>query len=171
MNPDRRSFLQNFGVGALGALALSSPARAAATAPLPPFPTGNAEAYWRAVRAQFPLLDNPTYLNVGGLGPTPQPVLDKVFSTMLQLQEHSETGYALIEPARETLARYTGVKPHEICFTRNATEATSIIAAGLKPSQPARREGQNLRPRQRQPRRQPRPYQRTRYAAHARDPS
>ena len=137
MNPDRRSFLQNFGVGALGALALSSSARAAATgktatAPLPPFPTGNTEAYWRAVRAQFPLLDNPTYLNVGGLGPTPQPVLDKVFSTMLQLQEHSETGYALIEPARETLARYTGVKPHEICFTRNATEATSIIAAGLK---------------------------------------
>jgi hypothetical protein len=92
MNTARRSFLQNFGVGAIGALALGSPAHAAATgkttaAPLPPFPSGNAEAYWRAVRAQFPLLDNPTYLNVGGLGPTPQPVLDKVFATMLQLQE------------------------------------------------------------------------------------
>jgi len=136
MNFDRRTFLQNLGMGAVGAFALGTASRAANSAPaaaavLPAFDAKSSDAYWRAVRAQFPLLDDPVYLNVGGLGPTSQPVLDTVFSTMLKLQEHSETGFALLEPARETLARYLGAKLSEICFTRNATEANSIIAAGL----------------------------------------
>ena len=135
MNLDRRTFLQNLGMGTVGALALGTTARAANATPaapvLPAFDARAPDAYWRAVRAQYPLLDDPVYLNVGGLGPTSQPVLDKVFSTMLKLQEHSETGFSLIEPARETLARYLGAKPSEICVARNATEANSIIAAGL----------------------------------------
>ena len=133
MNPDRRSFLQNLGVGTLGALALGTTGRAAAPAAgvLPAYDATTAEAYWRAVRAQFPLRDEPAYLNVGGLGPTSQPVLDRVFSTMLRLQEHSETGYDLYEPARVALARFLGAGTDELCFTRNATEATSLIAAGL----------------------------------------
>ena len=137
MNLDRRTFLQNLGLGTLGAVATGSTVRAAGATlatsaqPLPAFDATNATAYWRAVRAQYPLLDDPAYLNCGGLGPTPQPVLDKVFATMLKLQEHSETGYDLIEPARVAVARYIGAEPAELCFTRNATEATSIIAAGL----------------------------------------
>jgi len=133
MTFDRRTFLQGLGVGALGALTgcNTTPTAARPVTPLPEFGRVSDEAYWRAVRSQFPLLDNPAYLNTGGLGPAAQSVLDTVYSTMSKLQEHSETGYELFHPARESMARYLGVQPSEVCFTRNATEGNSIIAAGL----------------------------------------
>lgn len=133
MTFDRRTFLQGLGVGALGALTgcNTTPTAARPVTPLPEFGRVPDEAYWRAVRAQFPLLDNPAYLNTGGLGPAAQSVLDTVYSTMSKLQEHSETGHELFRPARKSMARYLGVKSAEVCFTRNATEGNSIIAAGL----------------------------------------
>lgn len=135
MSLDRRTFLQGLSVGALGALAgcnTSTASAAARPAPaLPAFGTVPDEAFWRAVRAQFPLLDDPVYLNTGGLGPAAQSVLDTVFTTMARLQEHSETGHELLQPARESMARFLGAQPREVCFTRNATEGNSIIAAGL----------------------------------------
>jgi len=128
MNLDRRTFLQGIGAAALVGCAPS----ARATAPaLPVFTAADPAAFWRAVRAQYPLSEDPVYLNTGGLGPVAQRVLDQVGATMRQLQEHSETGYALIQPAREVLARFLGAQPREVCFVRNATEANSIIAAGL----------------------------------------
>ena len=133
MNLNRRGFLQGLGAGALGALAGCATASAAARpdAPLPAFDAADPGAFWRAVRAQYPLLEDPVYLNTGGLGPAAQPVLDKVFATMRELQEHSETGHTLFEPAREAMARFVGAQPTEVCFVRNATEGNSIIAAGL----------------------------------------
>ncbi|MFO1450421.1 MAG: aminotransferase class V-fold PLP-dependent enzyme [Opitutaceae bacterium] len=137
MNLDRRTFVQGFGLGTLGALAGCTTAAAAAAtarstpASVPVFNPARADEYWRSVRALYPLLEDPVYLNTGGLGPTPQPVLDTFFSTMLELQEHSETGHARFEVARETVAPFVGAKPEEICFVRNATEGNSIIAAGL----------------------------------------
>jgi selenocysteine lyase/cysteine desulfurase len=71
-------------------------------------------------------------LNCGGLGPAPSVVLDAVQSKMLELQKISETGYAIMDQARTVTADYLGADPDEICFTRNATESNSIIAAGLK---------------------------------------
>jgi selenocysteine lyase/cysteine desulfurase len=132
MNLDRRTFLQGLGAGAIGALAGAGPLSGAErpAEKLPDFAAG-AEAFWRAVRAQYPLRADPVYLNTGGLGPASQPVLERVFATMRELQEHSETGHPLIEPARETMARFLGAQPAEISFVRNATEANSIIAAGL----------------------------------------
>jgi selenocysteine lyase/cysteine desulfurase len=136
MNLNRRNFVRTLGVGALGTLAVPSlvaKVRALKPVPvtLPDYSAKTETAYWRAVRALYPLQDTPAYLNTGGLGPASQPVLDTVFSTMTELQQHSETGYDLFGPARATLARYLGAEPAEICFTRNATEATSIIAAGV----------------------------------------
>jgi len=139
MSLDRRTFLQTLGLGTAGALAgcssLSGQASSSAAAPapvaLPAFGSVSNDAFWRAVRAQYPLLPDPLYLNTGGLGPASQPVLDKVFSTMLKLQEHSETGHEQIQPSRETMARFLGVKPEEVCFARNATEGNSVIASGL----------------------------------------
>ncbi len=134
MSLHRRTFLQGLGVGAVGALAGSTRAAGAVAAALPPLPDfdpARAEDYWRRVRALFPLRDDPIYLNTGGLGPASQPVLDRVVATMLQLQEHSETGHDLLAPARVTLARFLGAEPEEVCFVRNATEGNSIIAAGL----------------------------------------
>ncbi len=133
MSFDRRTFLQGIGAGtfALLAGAKATAAAPAISAALPAFGTVVNDAYWRAVRAQFPLLDDPVYLNTGGLGPASQRVLDAVATTMARLQEHSETGHGLFEPAREAMARFLGAAATEICFTRNATEGNSIIAAGL----------------------------------------
>ena len=133
MSLDRRTFLSGLGASAIGTLAVGRSGSGAvdSAAVLPDFAVTGAEAYWRAVRALYPLRDDPLYLNTGGLGPTSQPVLDAVSATMRGLQEHSETGHALFEPARSALAGFVGAQPAEICFVRNATEGNSVIAAGL----------------------------------------
>ena len=133
MNIDRKTFVRHLGVGALGVLSTSARAAdlPAQTPSLPVFDADHSDAFWRKVRELYPLEDDPLYLNTGGLGPASQPVLDTVLSTMRRLQEHSETGHGLFDPAREVVARFLGAKPDEVCFTRNATEANSIIAAGL----------------------------------------
>jgi len=134
MSLDRKTFLRRLGAGAV-ALAAAGSGRAALDRPmaaaLPAFDPAKADEFWAAVRAMFPLRDDPLYLNTGGLGPASQPVLDRVRATMLRLQEHSETGHDLLAPARETLAGFLGAQPDEVCFVRNATEANSVIAAGL----------------------------------------
>ena len=133
MNIDRRQFIGGLGLGALSAFA--GPVSGATLAParwtLPAFEGARPDAYWSQVRALYPLAPDPLYLNTGGLGPVSQPVLDRFFATMRELQEHSETGHDRHEPARELLARFLGVTADEVCFTRNATEANSIVAAGL----------------------------------------
>lgn len=130
MNLDRRTFLRGLGAGALGTLAGVAVAGEAPRG-LPAFTPEAPDAFWQGVRAQYPLLDDPLYLNTGGLGPASRSVLAAVSSTAQRLQEHSESGHGLFEPAREALARFLGAQPDEICFVRNATEGNSIIAAGL----------------------------------------
>jgi selenocysteine lyase/cysteine desulfurase len=71
------------------------------------------------------------YLNTGGLGPAPQIVLDRAVSTTNELQAHSETGHDRLAGARAVAADFLGAERDELCFVRNATEATSIVAAGL----------------------------------------
>jgi selenocysteine lyase/cysteine desulfurase len=137
MSLDRKTFLRRLGAGALG-LAAAGAVRAevGGGAPVPPsswpaIDPARPEAFWRAVRGLFPLRAEPVYLNTGGLGPASQPVLDRVEAVTRELQEKSETGHDLLAPSRETVVRFLGVHPEELCFTRNATEANSIIAAGL----------------------------------------
>ena len=81
MSLDRRTFLQGLSVGALGALAGCNTPTATASAAarsipaLPAYGSVPDEAFWRTVRAQYPLLDDPVYLNTGGLGPAAPAVL------------------------------------------------------------------------------------------------
>ena len=140
MRLDRRTFVQSVGLGALGALAGAAPLAAAPPAApaqpalpvLPAYDAARPDAVWRAVRALYPLRDDPVYLNTGGLGPVSQPVLDRVGATMAEMQAHSEPEHERrIEPARQAMARFLGARPDEICFARNATEGNSVIAAGL----------------------------------------
>ena len=88
--------------------------------------------FWAAVREQYAISEDPVYLNCGGLGPTPRPVLDIMDVSARSLQYRVETGHALFEAAREHVARFFGADAKEIAFTRNATEGNSIIATGLK---------------------------------------
>ena len=138
MTSDRRRFVQGLSLGALSALAgCASPGAApkaaagAASVALPAFDPAQPESFWRGVRACYPLRTDPVYLNTGGLGPAPQIVLDRAVSTTNELQAHSETGHDRLAGARAVAADFLGAERDELCFVRNATEATSIVAAGL----------------------------------------
>ena len=86
---------------------------------------------WEAVREQYDLWEARSYLNTGGLGPSPRPVLDRFREVTNDLQHRSETGHNLIEEAREPVARFLGADAEEVAFTRNATEGNAIVASGL----------------------------------------
>ncbi|HVU35620.1 MAG TPA: aminotransferase class V-fold PLP-dependent enzyme [Opitutaceae bacterium] len=134
MNIDRKTFLRGLGLGALGAFAapnlLAQSAADAATS-LPAYDPANAAAYWRAVRAQYPIDPQLHYMNTGGLGPAANPVLRVLTDQIHAHQVACDTGHPLFHEARKVVAGFFAVEPSEICFTRNATEGTSIIAAGL----------------------------------------
>lgn len=134
MSLDRRRFLQGLGAGTLAALAgcKTTGVAATVTSKLPAYAEVGDAAFWSAVRAQYILDPELTYLNTGGLGPAPKPVLDVYTRTMLEQQRQGAHGHELFQAARETVARSFGVAPAEIAFARNATEGNSTIAAGLK---------------------------------------
>ena len=136
---NRKTFLRGVGLGTLGALAgpsvgcatSSSNSAESASLVLPDYDSVSDAAYWRAVRAQFPIAADFHYMNSGGLGAAPTPVLDVFNETMMSHQVHPGTGHELFHDARETVAAYLGAEASEICFTRNATEGNSIIAGGV----------------------------------------
>ena len=133
MKLDRKTFIRSLGIGTLSTLAVPAVAGSSRTSSVtyPKFDEREPATFWRDIRRLYLVQDDPLYLNTGGLGPTLQPALDAMVSTMERLQEHSETGHDRFDPARETVAKFLGASPDELCFTRNATEANSIIAAGL----------------------------------------
>ena len=132
MNSARRQFLQRAALGAAG-LAVGASARGAESTPaLPAFDPNEPEAFWRAVRAQFPLSRDLTYFNTGGLGPAPHRVLATAAEITRQLQEKSEHGHERFADARVRVAQFLGAAAAEIAFVRNATEGNAIIAAGLR---------------------------------------
>ena len=134
MNIDRKDFLRCLGAGTVGALAAPAWGASLAPSPLPGLPPDDAadpEAFWRGVRASFILDPGLAYLNTGGLGPASAPVLELFTKTMLAHQRVSDTGFPSFAPARAETARFFGVAPGEICFTRNTTEGNSIVAAGV----------------------------------------
>ena len=61
-----------------------------------------------------------------------QAVLDALRDQSWKQAWEGEHGHGLMHECREETARFFGVDPEEVCFTRNATESNSIIAAGLK---------------------------------------
>lgn len=140
MTIDRRSFLQGLGTGAAGLLAgcatpaarsASAPAAPAAPVAWPAFDAANPAPFWSAVRAEYELNARPIYLNSGGLGPAPRPVLAKFDEIARGLQRGVATGHAHFGASRKVLAAFFGVDEKEVCFVRNATEGNSIVAAGL----------------------------------------
>lgn len=125
-------FLRSLGLGA-GVLALSSARAETPSVPAnwPPQAAPDTDEFWAAVRSQYVTDDDLVYLNCGGLGPSPRPVLDMQDLASRFLQHRVETGHFYFDDARVLMAEFLGAQPDEICFTRNATEGNSIIAVGL----------------------------------------
>ncbi|MFT5143981.1 MAG: selenocysteine lyase/cysteine desulfurase [Thalassolituus oleivorans] len=88
--------------------------------------------FWEEIGKLYTLSPSRIYLNTGGLGPAPDPVLKRFREETDRLQTLSETGHNLFDPARETVASFFGADPDEVAFTRNATEGNATVAAGLR---------------------------------------
>ncbi len=118
--------MKTMGLSAVPLVAGARPGRA-----WPPFTSPDDETFWAFVRAQYPLTRERAYLNTGGLGPAPYPVIETVQRAMMGFQVVSEHGHGRIEDARAPVAAFLGVKPTEVAFMRNATEGNATVASGL----------------------------------------
>ncbi len=89
--------------------------------------------FWSFVRRQFPLTDERTYLNTGGLGSSPLAVIDAVKAEMDKLEEIGETGHtdALWKEIKSSAGELLGCDGDELAFVRNATEGINVVANGL----------------------------------------
>ena len=95
------------------------------------------DAYWTRVRnEQFLLPDWRAYLNNGSLGVAPRPVVQAVEESLergasLVDDQYPRWGYETLDKEREAFARFAGCKKEELAIVHSATEAMSIVAAGL----------------------------------------
>ena len=124
----RRTFLQHLGLG-LGLPSLAGFAFADQGRPAFPIATAPEESYWKAIRGQFPLTPNRTYLNNGTFGPSPFAVLDALQKSSLDINTSGEYGNSDVERVR--LAQFFGVKTTEFSITHNTTEGINIMAWGV----------------------------------------
>ena len=124
----RRTFIQNLGLG------LSLPTLTGFSFPKaerPPFPSGivQDEAYWKAIRSQFPLTAERIYLNNGTFGPAPFTVLDALEKSNRDINTSGEYGNS--DQERIQLAQFLGIQPTELSITHNTTEGINILAWGI----------------------------------------
>jgi len=128
---NRKDFVATLGLGSSAIWATGCGSSSRNKDELPVFDSNAPYRFWAFVRKSYSLTPDRVYFNCGGLGPAPRIVTDAVAEKSAELQRISETGHALMDVAREVVARYLGIGLDSICFTRNATESNSIIAAGL----------------------------------------
>lgn len=129
----RRAFFSSLAGATAGASMLSGIGRSLAAGTLPPPSDPSDERFWKFVRSQFPLTHDRAYLNTGGLGASPYPVIEAVQSKMDELERISETGHTeeLWKEMKETIAPMLGCDTGELAFVRNTTEGINIVANGL----------------------------------------
>ncbi len=98
----------------------------------PPLPEGSApdEAYWKLVRAQFPLSNSKIFLNNGTMGPSPYSVLNEVQQEMLEIDSSGRYG-GYEDTAIASLAGFLNTKDSEISLMRNVTEGINVVCWGL----------------------------------------
>jgi L-cysteine/cystine lyase len=128
----RRSFIRTFGGGILGgAMLYAFPGDARAKYIISHdqhIPAGD-EYFWDLVRSQFPLREEPLYLNNGTMGPSPYVVID---ATVREMQEIDRSGrYGGWEDLKPKIARFINANEKEIALTHNVTEGINIVACGL----------------------------------------
>jgi len=145
---DRRGFFKQCAAGA--AVAAAGPAAAfgrrldPALASAPhresgalPFADGWRAAHdererWQITRDQFLLEPGYTYLNTGGLGPSPRSVIQACDEAWRRLELRCETGHGERTGVRERASAFLGCNDDELAITRNATEGMNLVARGLR---------------------------------------
>lgn len=141
---NRKEFLRMTAALAGGVAGLSLPNDLASAASEPGHPTnplaraipGDDDAFWAFVRSQFVLDPEWSYLNIGGLGACPLPVLNAV-SEGSRAEErapgagHDARAWDLV---KERLARLLGpgCRKEDLALISTATEGISLIVNGLR---------------------------------------
>lgn len=94
------------------------------------------EAFWRAVRAEFPNDRALLHLNHAAIGSTPRAVIEAVraYDDMLALQPthyYYDVIEGHVEGVRRALAPVLGCEPESLAITRNASEGLGAVIFGL----------------------------------------
>ncbi len=113
----RRRFLTGFGA------ALAAPA-------------AGGEAFWAAVRGQFPFSEERVPMNAANLCPSPRAVSERVTELTRDIDadcsfQNRRKFAGLLESARARIAAQLGVSADEVAIVRNTSEANNIINNGL----------------------------------------
>lgn len=94
----------------------------------------------KRIRADFPILNEVTYMDSASTSLTPEPVLKVLLSYYREFNANvgrgvhrlSQVASQKYEEVRKKVAAFIGAKETEIIFTKNATEAINIVASGLR---------------------------------------
>jgi len=130
-DPNRRCFLKGCLAGLAATAVKTRPAGADPPGPGLDVRAAAGSADWAAVRSQFLLDPGLTYLNTGGLGPSPRPVLDTITREMRELERSSETGHERVREVRRRACALLRCDEDELAITRSTTEGMNAIARGL----------------------------------------
>ncbi len=88
------------------------------------------------LRAQFPILQNVTWLNAAASSPTPLPVYEAMNGYLRETIESGDLRYPawarLKDEVRARLARFIGATPQEVGFTPSTSFGFHVIAQMLK---------------------------------------
>jgi len=128
---NRKKFISTIGLGSSALVAAGCRNGKSSEGALSEFNPESPGAFWKSVQNAYQISEDRVYLNCGGLGPSPRVVNEAVKEKLEALQRVSETGHSIMDKTREVAAQYFGAHVDELCFTRNATESNSIIAAGV----------------------------------------
>jgi len=129
---NRRDFIKNslLAAGAIGIASQANGFNLDHSIPMPSEDKPINEAYWKLIRAQFPLSNSKIYLNNGTMGPSPYPVIHEVQQEMMDIDSSGRYG-GHEDTAIKALAEFLNTKTEEITLTRNVTEGINIACWGF----------------------------------------
>lgn len=132
MERSRRDFLRSVAVPAVMPASWTTFAAALQGAA----PSDQPEKFWALVKAQFPLEDKLLYLNAANVCPASRPVMDRHAAFLRDFHanpsfQNRDKYLPLRESLRSKIAALLRVSADEIAITRNTSEGTNIVVAGV----------------------------------------
>lgn len=91
---------------------------------------------WNSLRKDFPVTSNMAYFQSAGMSPIPTPVLEKIVSAYIKINQYGDTRFPddLEEYKRllQLISRLIGSLPDDLAMMPNNSIAMSVIALSLK---------------------------------------